>query len=72
MSHIKNFQGLGMNINSDKYLLPEHYMPMSQPHYEGCGNHSVAELEDLCMQFTEYCHQQAIIKNVLIQEIKSL
>ena len=68
---LKNFQGLGMNINSDKFLLPDHYTPISEPYYKGAGQHSVAELQELCTKFTEYCHQQALIKQKLIQEIKS-
>lgn len=72
MGLLKLFAGLGMNINSDKFILPDHYTPMTQPHYTGNGNYSVSELEHLCMQFTEYCHQQAIIKQKLIEEIKSL
>ncbi len=72
MSHIKTFQGIGMNINSDKFLLPDHYTPIEQPYYHGDGNHSVEQLEKLCNAFQEYCHQQAIIKQVLIKEIKSL
>lgn len=37
MSHIKQFQRLGMNINSDKYLLPDGYTPIEQPYYQGAG-----------------------------------
>lgn len=71
MSYIKTFQGLGMNINSDKFILPDNYIPIEQPYYKGDGQHSVNELQELCNQFKEYCHQQAIIKNELIKEIKS-
>ena len=69
---LKDFQGLGMNINSDKFILPEHYTPTEQPHYKGDGSHSIKELQELCNKFQEYCHQQAIIKQVLIKEIKSV
>ena len=72
MSHLKQFQGLGMNINSDKFILPDHYIPIEKPYYKGDGNHSINELQELCNKFEEYCHQQAIIKNELIKEIKSL
>lgn len=72
MGNIKKFQGLGMNINSDKYILPDDYTPIAQPHYKGGGQHSVFELEELCEDFAEYCHQQAIIKQELIKEIQSL
>lgn len=67
---LKDFTGLGMNINSDQFLLPDHYNAIKQPHYKGDGNHSVKELQELCKWFTEYCHQQAIIKQRLIEEIK--
>jgi len=48
---LKNFQGLGMNINSDKYLLPGHYTPIEMPYYKGDGEHSVKELQELCNNF---------------------
>lgn len=60
-----------MNVNSDKYLLPDHYTPIQEPFYKGDGEHSVGELQELCKQFKEYCHQQAIIKERLIREIKN-
>ena len=72
MRHIKTFTGLGMNINSDQYILPDQYTAVPQPYYKGAGNHSIQQLEQLCEQFTEYCHQQAIIKQELIKEIRSL
>lgn len=72
MSHIKKFQGLGMNINSDKYILPDSYTPIEQPYYSGDGTLSVNDLQRLCKEFMEYCHQQSIIKQELIKEIKLL
>lgn len=72
MGNIQKFGGLGMNINSDKYILPDNYTPIEQPYYKGDGQLSVNDLQLLCKQFTEYCHQQAIIKQALIKEIKSL
>ena len=68
---LRNFADLGMNINSDKYLLPEQYTPIEQPYYNGDGECSVRELQELCNNFKEYCHQQSIIKQRLIKEIKS-
>ena len=59
-----------MNINSDKFILPDQYTPIEQPYYKGGGVHSVKELEELCEKFQEFCHQQQIIKQRLIQEIK--
>ena len=67
---LKDFTGLGMNVNSDKFILPDHYKPIQVPTYQGAGHHNVLELEELCRQFEEYCHQQAIIKSELIKEIK--
>lgn len=67
---LKDFQGLGMNINSDKFLLPDQYTPIEQPYYKGDGEHNIKELEELSRKFTEYCHQQAIIKQRLIEEVK--
>jgi len=37
-----------------------------QPFYKGDGMHGVTELQDLCKQFKEYCHQQALIKQELL------
>ena len=69
---LQGFQDLGMNPNSDRYILPEQYTNVQpEPYYEGDGNHSVAELQKICREYKEYCHQQAIIKQVLIQHIKS-
>lgn len=41
------------------------------PHYKGDGVHSVKELQELCKNFTERCHQQMIIKQGLIEEVKN-
>ena len=69
---LKDFPGLGMNVNSDKFLLPEHYKTVQeQPYYKGEGMHSIKELQELCEKYKEYCHQQALIKQRLIKEIKS-
>jgi hypothetical protein len=69
---LKDFPGLGMDVNSDKFLLPDHYTTVQpQPFYRGEGMHSVKELEKLCKDFQEYAHQQAVIKQRLIKEIKT-
>lgn len=49
---------------SDDMYLPVHYVSMKveEPHFEGRGNHSVSQLEELCAQYKEYVHQQAIVK----------
>lgn len=71
MGTLKSFSELGMNVNSDKFILPDSYTPVEQPYYKGAGQHSINELQQLCEQFTEYCHQQAIIKSELIKEVRS-
>lgn len=72
MGYLKKFPGLGMSINSDKYILPDSYTPIKQPYYSGDGSLSVNDLQKLCRKFMEYTHQQAIIKDALIKEIRSL
>jgi hypothetical protein len=57
----------GMNKTSDKFLLPKHYNVVELPYYSGDGNLTVRQLEKLCNQFQEYCHQQAVIKQRLIE-----
>lgn len=49
---------------SDEMYLPIHYRGklVQKPVFRGEGEHSVTELEKLCQQFEEYCHQQATIK----------
>ena len=61
---------IGMNKESDVNLLPSHYDYVEEPHYEGRGNHNVAQLENLCRNYRERSHQQAIIKQKLISRIK--
>lgn len=49
---------------SDEMYTPIHYkgMIVEQPFFDGKGNHSVKQLEDICEQFKEYVHQQQVIK----------
>jgi len=61
------------------YRLDEMYTPISyqgkqimQPHFNGRGNHSVKELEDICEQFQEYVHQQQIIKQNCMKHVIEL
>lgn len=69
---LKDFSSLGMNVNSDKFLLPDHFKTVvSQPYYKGDGEHNIKELQKLCNEFKEYCYQQALIKQRLIEEIKN-
>lgn len=69
-----NLTILGMNEASDKAILPQHYISFYQvePYYQGDGVHSVHALQTLCKEYKERCHQQAIVKNELIQKILKL
>lgn len=69
---LKDLPYLGLNIESDRYLLGTYQTTaVSKPYYRGGGKLSVKELEKLCEEFEEYCYQQALIKNKLIVEIKN-
>lgn len=59
---------------SDDMYLPIHYkgIKVEQPSYDGEGNHSVAELERICKQFKEYCHQQQVVKQNCMKHIVEL
>ena len=59
---------------SDDMYIPIYYKGFvaKQPFFEGKGNHSVAKLEEICEQFKEYCHQQAIIKQNCMRHIVKL
>jgi len=59
---------------SDEMYTPIHYKGFiePQPFYSGNGNHSVSELESICNQFKEYCHQQAVIKQNCMKHIVEL
>lgn len=49
---------------SDDMYLPIHYrgIKVQPPFYSGDGVYNVSELQDLCRQFTQYVHQQQLIK----------
>jgi len=59
---------------SDEMYTPIHYkgMMVKQPFFKGKGNHSVAELEELCEQFNDYIHQQQVIKQNCMKHIVEL
>lgn len=59
-------------MKSDKQILPKHYVKIEQPFYNGNGVHNIIKLESLCHDFTEYCHQQGIIKYALHNEVDKL
>jgi hypothetical protein len=46
-----------------------HRIQAEQPYFKGKGEHSVKELEDICEQFAEYCHQQAVIKQNAMKRV---
>jgi len=56
----------------EKDLLPEHYTYKNQPYYKGDGVLNVTQLETLAKDFTEYVHQQAIIKDKLIKALNEI
>lgn len=58
----------GIENLDDRVLLSKEIYPFlaKQPFYKGDGMHGVTELQDICKQFKEYCHQQALIKQELL------
>lgn len=74
------FEGfVGTPIQEDAFLQDDMYLPIyykgilvKQPFFEGKGNHSIMQLEAMCEQFKEYCHQQQIIKQNCMQHIVEL
>lgn len=59
---------------SDDMYLPIHYKgyKVDEPFYKGDGQHSVKELEEICKKFTEYVHQQKVIKQNCMKHIIEL
>lgn len=62
-----------------QYLTDEMYTPIyykgktyDKPYYKGNGNHSVAELEAICRQYEDFCHQQSIIKQSCMKHVVEL
>lgn len=49
--NIKSVEKLGMNKESDAFLLPNYYKLVDLPFYKGDGNLSVKQLEALCNEF---------------------
>ncbi len=48
-------------------LLPAHYEKVSEPSFQGRGNHSVKQLEDICEQYKELTHQLRVEKQALTE-----
>lgn len=61
----------GIENLDDRALLPKNIYPnlAKMPFYSGEGAHSAAELQEMCQQFKEYCHQQSIIKFSLLSRL---
>lgn len=57
-------------MKDEKELLPEWYKYKEQPFYKGDGVLNILELESLCRDFTEYIHQQQVIKQRMSELIK--
>lgn len=58
----------------DQMYLPIQYkgIVIEQPPYLGDGRYSMYQLEKICNQFKEYCHQQNIIKNNVMKHLAEL
>ena len=63
-----------MQYMSDDMYLPIMYkgVLVQQPFYSGDGNHSIRELQEICNQFKEFCHQQAVIKQNVMKHLVEL
>lgn len=59
-------------MKTDKDFLPDHYELKEMPFYSGNGNLNVTQLEALCNDFKEYCHQQGIIKDKLRGRLRTV
>lgn len=55
-------------MKHDREYLPKHYTLVERPFFQGNGHHTVRDLENICIKFTEYTHQQSIIKEALRNE----
>jgi hypothetical protein len=64
-------KNVGVENLDDRALLPKKIYPnlAKQPFFKGEGMHGVRELETVCKEFKEYCHQQAIIKQELLKRL---
>ena len=56
---------------TDLMYLPIQYhrIQAKPPVFKGKGNHSINDLEKLCKEYEEYCHQQAIIKQNVMKHL---
>ena len=56
----------------DEMYLPIGYKSIDLPIFTGAGDHSVRQLEEICVQYAAYCHQQQIIKQNLMEIVCDL
>jgi hypothetical protein len=71
---MKKFEEKHLVYMSDEMYTPIHYKGfiVNQPFFKGKGEHSVKELEEICEQYANYCHQQAVIKKNCMKHIVEL
>jgi len=53
------------DVQSLRDNLPEYYVPTKLPDYDSETDYTISDLESYCEEFTEYAHQQSIIKQKL-------
>lgn len=58
------------NFIRESELLPSHYKKVGEPSYQGKGNHSVSQLEDICEQYKELVHQLRVSQNAIVEKFK--
>lgn len=61
-----------INKVNEEDFLPKHYVKANEPHFEGKGNHNVNRLEEICMDYKEFVHQQRIIQQRLMEKYNNL
>ncbi len=71
---MSNLENDHMVYFSDEMYTPIHYKGhmVKEPFFQGNGCHSVSELEKICQEYKEFCHQQAIIKQNCMKHIIEL
>lgn len=59
-------------MSDNRNYLPDYYTEVSEPFFEGRGNHSVMKLEEICEQYKEFTHQLQIKFQNASQQTASL
>lgn len=49
-------------------LLPSHYTEVSEPSYQGKGNHSVLELEEIVENYKKLVHQMRLREQAILNK----